>query len=260
MWEDASSGDKSLIGHHVVAIHPDALMSAVGELARVAGAPLLKVRSGEHLAALLLTALCGQPVAIDTHGEVDLAFDRRASGSRNWPFGDHDRANVEIKSFAGGFRHADSRLKFGDSFNIKIRTAADILDEASGQIERAIRALSRKTDQGTSKNVFLVIHLFDAFAIERHTDGPLIGHLLPHLSAAVDLDTLWVLWHPDMLVVWSTEEQRWSEVLFTSEHDPPRPSPDDGLAPLQQAESAFLEASGFDGGSPWIFGFRPNTV
>jgi hypothetical protein len=64
--------DRSPIGHTVDAIHPDALVHAVEEL--VSGGSTvaqLTVRSGEHLAALLLTAVCGRPVAIDTRGEVD---------------------------------------------------------------------------------------------------------------------------------------------------------------------------------------------
>ncbi len=254
IWIEEPRRAKGLIGHNVVAIHPDALTHAVEELVSVGSIVAhLKVRSGEHRAALLLTAVCGRPVAIDTHGEVDLAFDTLATASRYWPFGNYDRADVEIKSFAGGFRRAESRMQIGESFSVTVRTAADILNDATSQIAEAVSALSRKVGPRTSKNVFMIIHPFDAFVIETYT-GPMIGHLLPRLSSSVDLDTLWLLWHPDMLVVWSREDQRWTDILFAVEHEPPKSPADNDLAPLQQAESAFLEAIGYDGGSPWIFG------
>ena len=105
-----------------------------------------------------------------------------------------------------------------------------------------------------------MIHPFDAVAVEAYSgDMPpiFIGHLLPHLSPSVKIDTLWVLWHPDMLVVWSTADQRWTDILFAVEQVPSKSSENYGLAPLQEAESAFLEAIGHVGGSPWMFGFTP---
>lgn len=172
MWIEKAAGEKTVVGHTVQALHPDALSYAVGKLAEVPGAAThLKVRAGEHLAALLLTAVCGPPSQIDTDGGVDLVFEReRMPAHFTWEFGEHDRADFEVKSFAGTFRHAESRMQLGDSHSILVRSALDVLTAATELLERAVRALAEKSAPQTSKNVFLIIHPFDAITVEAFDD------------------------------------------------------------------------------------------
>ncbi|MFL6162357.1 MAG: hypothetical protein ACJ74U_09015 [Jatrophihabitantaceae bacterium] len=257
MWLAKSPDEKSVVGHRVLAIHPDALMHAVGELASVGPqVAKLKVSAGEHLAALLLTAVCGPPIDMDTGGEVDLTFDRHAPGSRNWQFGSLDRAAVEVKSFAGNFRKTVSQMHPGGSFKLTIRTVPDILIDAEPQLDRAIEALQRKADDKTSKNIFMIFHPFDAMPIEVIEEIAVIGHVLPRLSPGVDLDTLWVLWHPGILAMWSRDQQRWTDIMFDIDENPPQRTRSPGeLDPLQQAESTYLAAINYEGGSPWLFKF-----
>jgi hypothetical protein len=256
MWLPKTSAGQSVVGHRVIAIHPDALMHAVDELRAVGPAVRhLKIRAGEHLAALVLTAVCGPPTSIDTAGEVDLLFDREAPGTQNWWFGDHGRAAVEVKSYAGDFREVESRMQLGDAHTVMVRSALDILADATVQIDSAIEALERRTDPKTSKNVFLIIHPFDAVAVEAYDELPVIGHQLPDVDASVDLDTLWILWHPGILTMWSQRDRRWTDVLFAVEHDPPQATRSRDLDALQQAENAFLSAIDHRKGSPWLFGF-----
>ena len=82
-----------------------------------------------------------------------------------------------------------------------------------------------------------------------------IGHELPKLSPTVDLDSLWILWHPDKLAMWSRVDQRWTDVLFALLHNPPHTSPEDSDTSLQDAEAAFLTAINYKLDSPWQFGF-----
>jgi hypothetical protein len=44
----------------------------------VDGSRTMKVASGEHLAAILLTAVVGAPESIDQHGGIDLTFHKAA--------------------------------------------------------------------------------------------------------------------------------------------------------------------------------------
>jgi hypothetical protein len=258
MWIPNPSAEQTPVGHDVVALHPDALMHAVGDLVAVGpSVRRLKIRAGEHLAALLLTAICGPPTSVDTVGEVDLLFDRDAPTTRSWYFCDFRRAAVEVKSYAGDYRMVESRMQLGDSHMVQVRSAFDILTDASDQIGRAIVALNRKADAQTSKNVFLIIHMFDAVAVEAYDELPLIGHRLPDVAASIDLDTLWILWHPGLLTVWSQSARRWTDVMYAVEHNPPRARPSNDMDVLQQAEDSFLAAIGHLKGSPWLFGFAP---
>jgi hypothetical protein len=256
MWLPKSSVDPTVVGHRVIAIHPDALRHAVDDL--VAVGPTvghLKIRAGEHLAALLLTAVCGPPISVDTAREVDLLFDRQAPNTRNWCFGDHDRAAVEVKSYAGDYREVESRMQLGDSHTVRVRTALDILSDATVQIGRAVEALERKAAPRTSRNVFLIIHMFDAVAVEAYDELAIMGHRLPEVDASVEVDTLWILWHPGMLTMWSQHDRRWTGVLFAVQHEPAQASEPGDMDALQEAEDALLTAIGHHDGSPWLFGF-----
>lgn len=173
------SDTPSVVGHKVIAIHPQALERAVEQLASIGStAKHLKVRSGEHIAALLLTAILGRPTEVDTSGGVDLLFCKATSAEYTefWPFTPKDRAAFEIKSLAGGFRYAESRMSIGDEHNVAVRTAADVLSDAASQIMAACDSLTKKCDSSTSRNVFLLVHLFDAVVVEAFAEpGPIHG-------------------------------------------------------------------------------------
>ena len=176
-----------------------------------------------------------------------------AGGLPSWCFGDSELAAVEVKSFAGRFRHAESRMLVGGTHGAVVKPAADVLRESEPLIMRAMHALRRKVEHGTSKNVFLVAHPFDVVTFELFGDVPFLRHALPLLDADVDLDTLWVLWHPATLTMWSRAEQRWTDVLFDVESDGPREVLESNDA-LQAAEAAFLAAIAYEGEpSPWQF-------
>lgn len=228
----------SIVGHQVLAIHPKALEMAVEQLASIGSVTkLLKVRSGEHIAALLLTAILGRPNEVDTSGGVDLLFSRACSAEYTelWPFSSKEYAAFEIKSLAGGFRHAESRMNIGVQHIVTVSDATNVLSDAEVQITAACESLAKKCAPATSKNVFLLVHLFDAVVVEAFAEpGPIMGHLLPPLSPEIQIDSLWILWHPDILVMWSQVERKWTDVLFDTAQEETSESPRDrGLPYLQ---------------------------
>lgn len=240
----------------MVAVAPDALEVAVDLLLKTPGAAGLSVRSGEHLAAILLTALAGRPTAVDSDGEADLTFTR--SEWPSWPFGLCDNAAVEIKSLAGDYRRTEAHLKLGDSHSTVLRTAHDILTGATGQLDRAVSQLRRKVSgDDWSRNVMLVVHLFDGLAVELFDDAPILGHLLPTVDLPADVDNLWILWHPDMLVWWSSDRECWTDLLIGTFEEAQTTSSDDFQSPLLEAEAKFLDAVGSREGSPWLFRVSP---
>jgi hypothetical protein len=167
----------------------------------------LKISAGEHLAALLATTfLLTPPTGIDTQGGPDLWFDL----SRE-PGGGMKRASIlpdgtasaafEIKSMPGPFRKWDSGINRdkargidakGRSLETPVQAANDVLREAGPVLRRARDPLQGKTDVETSRNIFLVIHLFDYFVAE--SMRPVLGPLLDPLPDIEGIDTVWVLW------------------------------------------------------------------
>lgn len=75
-------------------------------------------------------------------------------------------------------------------------------------------------------------------------------HLAP-LPVDIHLDTVWVLWFPDHLTMWSRERGEWIELLFTT-YDP-RYQEESDLSVLQQVSSELLSALGYSGGDPYYF-------
>jgi hypothetical protein len=143
MWIEKSATERDIVGHRALALHPDVLKHAVKQLVQVEGASShLKIRAGEHLAAILLTAVCGPPTQIDRSGGVDLVFEREQTPEHfTWHFGDHDRADFEVKSFAGAFRRAESRMQLGDSHSVVVQTVFDVLTDATTVLKSAVRSL-----------------------------------------------------------------------------------------------------------------------
>ena len=242
----------------MIAISHSLLSRAAADLASIDRETLrhLHVRSGEHLAALLLTAFLGHvPVEVDLDGGVDLRFDLQQPTPSGLDLG--SSAAFEVKSLPGaGFRKYEAQLPEPDdhaAHYVTVQSAADVLEDAAPQLRSAADALTRKRP-AASRNAFLVIHPFDHLAVEI-IDQPLLAHRLPPLAIAAELQlsTVWVLWVPDHLTMWSTTRDRWTEMLFRV-FDPDHPEAGAGpLSVLQEAEAEFLDASGLKG-SPYLFG------
>jgi hypothetical protein len=263
--------DGDLSGGVVIAIAPQTLRWAVDQMVETLGPEALKklkVSAGEHLAALLAaTFLLTPPTGIDTQGGPDLWFDlsRRPGGGMKrasiLPDGMASAA-FEIKSMPGPFREWDSGIDRdrargidakGRSLETPVQAANDVLHKAGPVLRRARDQLQRKTSAETSRNIFLVIHLFDYFVAE--SMRPILGPLLDPLPDIEGVDTVWVLWPLEHLTVWSTEQRAWTDLLFNVGGDPEaEPTPDDDDSDvLQDAEDYYLARVGHTGGSPYLF-------
>jgi hypothetical protein len=62
-------------------------------------------------------------------------------------------------------------------------------------------------------NVFLVVHLLDYLTAEAFKDF-VIGPYLDPLEDVDDIDTVWLLWPPHHLVMWSSERHEWMNLMF----------------------------------------------
>ena len=254
-------------GSHIVFTPPRSLWWAADSLVEALGADALQkldVRAGEHLAAILTTCfLKTPPVAVDAQGGLDLIFDQ--SVSHTWQeFSETPLAPAfEIKSLAGPFRQFERKLDYvrdrgrdpsGMDITVPVYSANQLLVRARPQLDRAVAQLRTKTSPGQSPNAFLVIHPFDGLAAE------LIEEVIiaPHLMALdrSEVDTVWVLWAPEHLTVWSRVKRRWADFLFSafdSEADEELVDLHErGL--LQGVEEYFLDAIGHTRGSPFLFG------
>ncbi|MEV4139345.1 hypothetical protein AB0J72_45180 [Dactylosporangium sp. NPDC049742] len=261
--------DRKYTGGQVIAIWHRAVVRAADALLQLPPDQLagLKVRSGEHLAAILTTAFLGDtPLAIDTHGDVDLRF--RLSDANPFtllPAGTNEVA-FEIKSMPGPYREFDHAIDvarttsdaIGSSLTVMVESANDILADARPLLERAQRSLLRKTSQHVSRNIFLVVHPLDRFALETY-ESLFIGAALAPLDLSVD--TVWVLWVPDHLTVWSRTDDSWTDLMFTAINpDEEVPTAPDSLSILQDAETHLLGEAGHRTGSPYLFRLSAEPV
>ncbi|MCS7484140.1 hypothetical protein ACFFQW_28945 [Umezawaea endophytica] len=228
----------------------------------------LRVRSGEHLAAIITTAfMFSTPTEIDSSGGADLVFDVAAasdSSTAKMLTAGAKLAAFEAKSITGDFRRFDAQLdqmrqRGEDTSNtwheVTVKSANTILNEARPQILRARDQLLKKVAPTDSRNVFLLVHPLDQLAIECVDDNPVIGHLLDPIDYLDDVDTLWVLWVPDHLTVWSTKRQAWINLIFAGTLENERPIETGVFSLLQTAESEFLTKTGNVNGSPYMFAF-----
>ncbi|WP_147468334.1 hypothetical protein [Corallococcus interemptor] len=252
-----------LVGAPVVAIWHRTLAWAVDELAKLERNQVmgLKVRSGEHLAAILTTAFLRiAPVQIDTRGGVDLLFriPEGRPGSKVISPGIRTAA-FEVKSARGRFREFESELNrihgagrsaIGRNLKLRTQSAHEILTNSRDLLESAQASLIAKiaASSETSRNIFLVVHPFDALAVD--IQHPVLGPVLPDLGYLCEVDSVWVLWAPDRLAMWSTKEQGWIDLLFGGMNEDDEIS---DLPPLQDAEVRFLNARGDKDGSPYLF-------
>lgn len=260
---------EDLSGGHVIAIAPQTLRWATDQMVETLGPETLKklkVRAGEHLAALLTTTfLLTPPTGIDAEGGADLWFDlsRRPGGWKKpapiLPDGVTSAA-FEIKSMPGLFREYDSSIDrdrargvdtTGRSLETRVQAANDVLREAGPVLLRARDQLHRKTSTETSRNIFLVVHLFDHFVAESMRF--ILGPLLDPLSDIEGVDTVWVLWPLEHLTVWSNEQHAWTDLLFNIGGEPEAEASPDEMDALQDAEDYYLFRVGHIGGSPYLF-------
>lgn len=260
--------DADLGGGFVIAIAPPTLRWATDQMVEALGPETLKklkVRAGEHLAAMLTAAfLHTPPMAIDTAGGADLWFDLSSS-----PRHGLEPASIltdgavsaafEIKSMRGPSREFNCGIDrdlargngtIGRSLKIRVQAASEVLRDMGPVLRSARDQLLRKTNDETSRNIFVVIHLFDYFASE--CMQPILGPLLDPLPDIDGIDTIWVLWPLEHLTVWSNERRAWTDLLFNA-IDPEAQAASDEVDPLQHAEDYFLTRVGHAGGSPYLF-------
>jgi hypothetical protein len=230
----------------------------------------LKVRSGEHLAAILTTTfLRTAPAEVDTMGDVDLWFDL-AEAHEPRPVGllpvRATHAAFEVKSLPGGYREFDAASDrdaargvnpIGRSMEGMMRAAKDVLREARPSLEDARnQLLSKPRGEGTSLNVFLVVHLLDYLTAECFKKDVVIGPYLDPLEDVEDIDTVWVLWPPHHLVMWSSERHEWMNLMFDAlnqDEVSARQQRPIALPVLLEAEQDFLTRTGRTDRSPYFF-------
>ena len=261
--------ESSPVGSHIVAVHHSNVFWAAQELASTFdGDDLrkLKVRAGEHLAAILATAYLGcAPIAIDRAGEADLVFDlsRSTSVPQTMGLADTRFADFEIKSLKGPYREFDAsidrealegRVPRERVYCSTFRAANDVLAlEGMEAIEAAARQLKRKSGDDHSKNVFVISHFLD-HPVAEVTDAPLLAHHLAPLVDVVGVDTVWVLWAPHSLTMWSVRNAGWVNMLFSATNEGLSESTlDDGLEVLEQVEVEFLRQAEGGMSSPYLF-------
>jgi hypothetical protein len=268
--------EPSAVGSPVVAIHHQTLSWAVHEVCRtlpIEDVHKLKIRSGEHIGTMLTTAFLGcAPIGIDSAGQLDLAFDLTRSTRTPSSLGLADRhfADFELKSLPGqGYRAFDAAIDRAvergtdpesKTFTVVVRSANDVLvTEGRAAIDAALSQLNRKSEAGHSKNVFLIAHPLDYWIAEL-TDAPLLAHHLDPLVDVVGVDTVWVLWAPDCLTMWSAQDARWVNLIFTAVNQDESYQADlGGFDVLQHAEAEFLCQTENKTNSPYIYRLKPTA-
>jgi hypothetical protein len=139
--------------------------------------------------------------------------------------------------------------------SVQVTSANDVLRTAvPPMLQAAGNQLADKSPAGHSKNVFLIAHPLEYPAVEV-LQSPLIAPLLEPLSDVPDVDTVWMLWHPSHLVVWSTARQDWISLFFDVGDGAPPPEYGHSLDLLQEVEQEFLAQVGWTG-SPYVYGFH----
>jgi hypothetical protein len=213
----------------------------------------LKVRSGEHLAAIFLSGLFGRPpAAFDNDGGPDLIFDAH---DQSW-FPYAGPVAFEVKSLPGDFRRSLNVMirktppgtESAVPVRVRLWTVDEVMGDAQPVISKAEQSLIRKTPPEYSRNVFLITHPFDRFVPEVVVPRA-VSSLMPKKVNSGTLDSIWVYWPPDNLVMWSREIQTWTDILFVTDDSE---LPNDTLSFIQNAELTYLATAGLTE-SPYIF-------
>lgn len=229
----------------------------------------LRVRAGEHLASILTTTfLRTAPANVDTAGDVDLWFDLAGAQEprpEELAAGRATSAAFEVKSLPGGFREFDAGIDrdkargidpIGRSIEGMVRPAKDVLHGARPSLDAARNQLLRKPrGEGTSMNIFLIVHPLDYLTAECLRDV-VIGPYLDPLEDIGNIDTVWVLWPPHHLTMWSRERHEWINLMFDGmnrDEVVARQQQPVALPVLQEAEQYFLSRTGHTDPSPYFF-------
>ena len=256
MTEDTGRGTPALL------VVGGVLQTAAEALAsEQAARTRLKVRSGEHLAAIFLSGLFGRtPSGFDEDGGPDLVFD--ALDTKSWfPFA--SPAAFEIKSLPGAYREKLSLLLRNDGFDrkaevplqLRVWTAAEVMLDARPTLLKAERSLVDKTPPQYSRNVFLITHPYDHFALDV-AQSQTVSHLMPRDVGYDALDSIWVFWPPGKLVMWSRATRTWTDILFVT-HGHEVFGPDDTLSFIQNVELTYMAVAEITA-SPYVFNIKFN--
>lgn len=121
-------------------------------------------------------------------------------------------------------------------------------------IAKAAKQLRDKSSPDRARVVFIVSHFLDRPYVECLDLA--ITHALAAPTLPDEIDAVWVFFAPTHLVVWSTVEQRWTQLLLgsSSEEDGTVPEIAFGMELLQHYEGLFLERAGIDGPSLFYYG------
>ncbi len=199
----------------------------------------LKIRSGEHVAAIVATMIHFEaPLAVDVDGGPDLQFGPSATWERPGV-----EVAYEVKSIVGDFRKFDARL--GDpgapqEFSTVIRTIDDIVGQAAHVVRSADQNLAAKVSNDVSRNVILVLHPFDRFPIEitDMVSEQLVGAGLSTRFFDTGLETVTlIVLPPGSIAQWTRKLNGWQSITFVSDPDDPA---EDDEPPIMTAESEFL--------------------
>lgn len=211
----------------------------------------LKVRSGEHLAAILATAVfLKAPSGVDHAGDADLRFDNVPEDRCYDLFSAGDQV-IEIKSLGSAFRRYEASSTVGDTYQQTVIDARGLLEPLDEALHAAADQLSTR---GTAtKHVFIIVHPLEYWLVE-HFDNPhTIGAALPPVRLPDGVDALWLLLHQDQLVIWSPVLAQWTQIMFDLSAEPEE-LPDGGFDWLQHAEDVFLASlSGGPHSSPFLY-------
>lgn len=144
----------------------------------------LKIRSGEHIAAVVICAQMHpeMPIISDTGGGLDLGF------------GDPLHTVVEVKSIGSKWREHEANLTIGDTFHAQVVTWVDAMEEIRKAAGRASKQLNEKVDgslysERPVRHVVVLAFLLDLLAIELFENDGLEAEL-PQLGD-VSVDFVW---------------------------------------------------------------------
>ena len=152
-------------------------------------------------------------------------------------------------------RNDSSDRKSAIPFRLRVWTAAEVMLDAHPTLLKAERSLVRKTPPQYSRNVFLITHPYDHFALDV-AQSQTVSHLMPREVGYDALDSVWVFWPPGKLVMWSRATQTWTDILFVT-HGAEISDPDDTLSFIQNVELTYMAAAGITA-SPYVFNIKFN--
>ncbi|WP_350268932.1 hypothetical protein AAFP32_09480 [Brevibacterium sp. CBA3109] len=236
----------------VKVIAGDTLVAAAKELATLPDAPNLKVKSGEHLAGIVLGAYGSTINVLDTDG----GFDFELSDDADRLFDGKRYAIVEVKSAGGDWREFHSKGGPEDVHSVQIERYQDALIKLEEAVLKAETQLNSKHAVGhRSREVFLTIHPLDLATDIGLSANPRVAlHAgLPAVNQTLEIEGLWLMFYPGLIARWSQRHRCWVRYLVaaSSEHS----TSDSGFA---EAESAYLkelaEKHGNEPGFAWSDG------